>query len=200
MHLILWRSFISEYLGWQRSTGLNRFALSLGLLFLFQIAQEGALASDRSAGRGPDSDPVQCKADGEMLARDVRQDMDPAGLIHLHVLAFHDQVDSRPVRTQCVLVLTQMKRGYWELWLMARNPRSDGKPAKWTQYTITDSTQRGWKSFKNRPNASEITIFLKESGWTWALATPTFRTINHKIFRKQWKCILGFEPSGIVGL
>ena len=144
-------------------------------------------------------DSVRSKADAEILARDVRQDLDSTGLTHIHVLAFHEQVDSRPVRVEFVLVLTQMKRGRWELWLMARNPRVEGKRVRWTQYTITDSLQRGWKSFRHRPNAAEVGEFLKQSRWS-SLAEPPFRTVRHEVFPEKWKEVLGFDPREIIGL
>lgn len=128
------------------------------------------------------------------LAREIVRDLHPDGLRQAHVLAFKSQVDDRPLRVESALVAVELGRGRWELWHVARNPGADAKRSVWSPYSITDSTQRGWKSFDHRPTEKEVDAFLGLSCWTFG-AEPPFRLVGGEVFKAGWKAALGFEPG-----
>lgn len=129
-----------------------------------------------------------------VLAREIFGDRHFAGVRNVHILAFKSQVDDRPWWVDHALVVVEMSRGRWELWHLARNPRSNGKRSPWTESHVTDSTQRGSRSYDHRPTAADLKEFVSLSYWSFA-ADPPFRLIRGTVDDALCRAVLGFESG-----
>lgn len=128
------------------------------------------------------------------LARDILQEIHPAGLLRAEVLAFKSIEDDRPWRVDAALVVAELKHGRWELWHVARNTPAAGKRTQWSEYTISDSTQRGSQSVNHRPTAQDVRSFLKLSAWSFG-PEPQFRLTRGELYPATWQSVLGFSPE-----
>lgn len=106
-----------------------------------------------------------------------------------YILAYHSQVDDRPLCMDAILLAVKTRSG-WSLCDAFRHPK-DGPI--WRLSVIDDAPQTPQMNFNHRPTLVDVRTFLRASWWKFE-SEGGFRTLRADIYEQAWLDSLGFSP------